>query len=209
MNTTISIFRISDQLELTIVIPDIKNKENRFYPAAEVLHKFDIVEVLLSSNTQRYTLACDDIQEIVACLYGTLHNTLRNNNNLPKDVSVRQFGRYINIQLYNDSWNEKNAITDFNHYRVFAHKDLETWMYSFKDNVYIEFSYSYPQSFDESGMKESRAEINKEFEEYIASYEPLFFANISHEMAQEWLIKCKKIIRDIDSGYIIDKAIMD
>lgn len=208
MNIVISTFNISGKASLKMVVPDIKQKENRFYSISEEIHKFDIAKVVLSLGVKEYNVACDDMQEIVACLYGALFNVLHGKSQLPKNVNPANLGRYINIQLYDESWNEENETThfsnDFNQYRVFAYKGLETWIYSSDHSLYMEFSYSYPRSFDENRRGKNRLEIDKKFYEYITLYRPLFFVEISHEVVQRWLKKCEKIIRKIDSEYVLD-----
>jgi hypothetical protein len=76
---------------------------------------------------------------------------------------------------------------------------IETWMYTKKGIIYLEISSTYPLFYTEDFIENDAV-----FENYLAHYKPLLFVEVSRNQAEEWLKECEKIIRHIDSGYILD-----
>jgi len=191
-----------------IKVPNITEKVNYFYEPTEKLHKFDEVTVYLNQGNVSTLIARDVVQDIIVSLWESLYKSLHFKRELPLQIVEGKVGYCHNKDTYMLHCTADDEIKNYKEkyncslYNVWSSNlKIETWMYSKKGTIYLEISPTYPLFYSEDFVQDDTV-----FEKYLASYKPLFFVEISHDQAEEWLKKSEKIIRQVDSGYMIDEA---
>jgi|GEM_PF-4787059 len=193
-------FPITSDIGLQIVIPDVQDKFNYYYEPTEVLHKFDEVSVILTLHGESYTVITDIVQVIICNLYHSLKRTLLHKNALPFCIPIGSLNVAFSDDYYRNYWREEGLprkdIVDYHQFWLWSTpNDMQSWMYNRDDAIYLEIGKMYIIPEDQEQPNDD------EFQNYMAHYKPLLCAKISHEIAHDWLEKCKKIILEIDSAY--------
>lgn len=197
-------FIVKENIYIDLLIPSLKNKVNYYYKPSQKLHKFDEVLAMLVVQNESFLVAKDVIQSELSSLYHYLKKALNDELELPSIVSNGYLSKYYNIEHYHDQWLENETPTifkvDYTRYWLWSCiNKIQSWMYNYNNKIYIEIGRSHTSIYSEDATRN-----DKEFEKYIADYKPLIFIDIPHEVAQEWLKRCEKIIRDIGSEYVLD-----
>lgn len=195
-------FDITKNDVLEIVIPDFKDKYNYYYEPTELLNKFDVVSVILKSNERDFVVMNEIIQDIACSFRYHLKKTLNNQSPLPANIPLGGLNLLYSKDDYKNYWQDEALscvfTIDYQQYWLWSSAGkMQSWMYNRDGKLYLEIGEIYAvSSYDERN--------DQEFEKYIDDYKPLLFTEISRSQAQEWLEKCERIIRDIDSEYIFN-----
>lgn len=198
---TIEKFFFTPELAIEVEVPDFENKSNYYYDPISTLNKFDEVSVLLKSKETNTVVVIDIIQVIICSLYHYLKKALRNELLLPTSIYPGLLGASYNRDHYkNYSQDETLPSTftvDYQQFWLWSSSDcIQSWMYNRDNKIYLEIGKVYEPGSHDLDIRDGKA-----FQEFMANYKPILFVEVSHERAQEWLQKCEKIIRDIDSEY--------
>lgn len=200
-------FIMRDTSSITIAVSEFPDKINYFYEPTLKLHKFDEAAVLLKREENSTIIARDAIQEIVAPLWKSLYNSLHGKNLLSDGSFVGKVGWLFNKDAYalhcvtDEEIISYEDTLDYSSYWLWSSTfDIETWMYTHNNKIYIEIAPIYGQLYLENFKRDDEA-----FQAYISNYKPLLCTEIAYDQAKQWLKECEDLIKQIDSGYVFDK----
>lgn len=201
-------FIINKDVWIEVILPSECEKINYFYEPTLKLHKFDEATVYLKREENSTIIARDAIQEIVAPLWKSLYNSLHGKNLLSEGSFVGKVGWLFNKDAYalhcvsDEEIISYEDTLDYSSYWLWSSTfDIETWMYTHNNKIYIEIAPIYDQLYLENFKRDDEA-----FEAYISNYKPLLCTEVSYDEAERWLKKCEDLIKQIDSDYVFNKS---
>ncbi len=187
-------FKFTENILFEFLVPPLEKKYNYYYGATEDLNKFDEITVILNVKGTKTIVMVDIIQEIACPLKFFLKKALLNKYPLPSQIPLGSLMRFYNRDNYQNYWRDEDLpyteTIDYGPFSLWSMVSggMQSWIYNRNDKIYLEIGKSYvvpePQN-------------DQAFEEYITQYKPLFFEEIPREIAQEWLKKAEKIVREI------------
>lgn len=191
-------FMINHNSWIEIVVPSFEEKINYFYKPSHVLHQFDEVTVQLHHDQKIIFLCKNTVDEVFFRLKIFLNKII-----CRERVLERAFIGIVGITYNNDKYSQwKNELDKgvFHHhdvleyldYQLYSSEIAETWLYGYKENIYIEVGYSIPCLFSTE-----ISYTDQDFEKFIKTYKPYFFDTISFQKAQSWINQCEKILKQI------------
>lgn len=191
MNTLLTL--MSQEHSIKIYIPGVGQKDNWYRIPSERLDQFDEVTVVYEGPQSKYVLSVDIIQEVLCALVGVFKGTLKNKLNLPKNIKKGDFGKIFNNDTYteDDDTETREREDIFSKYWLFSRHKIQTWIYSYKDEVYIEISPSYEWLFTEPPKDKNYIS----FDEFMISYKPHVLFYIDKKTILEWKEKCLELIK--------------
>ncbi len=197
MMQVIEQFKFTNDIVFELMVPPLKEKYNYYYKPTEALHKFDEVTVILNVKGLKTTIVNDILQDVICSLSFHLKKALQNELILPSQISLGSLMNFYNRDHYRHYWQDEKLPYIFTIdcdlcWLWSTPDDMQSWMYNRDNKIYLEIEkvYAVPEPQNDEA-----------FEEYIAQYKPFFFAEVPHEIAQEWLKKAEKIVREIGSDY--------
>jgi hypothetical protein len=190
-------FKFSKDVTFELMVPPFEEKDNYFYEPTEALHKFDVGTVMLNINTASTMIIVEAMQDIVCSLSDHLKKTLQNERPLPLQVPLGSLMTFYNHDHYRNYWrDEKLSYIETSEYHPFwlwsTPDDMQSWIYNRDGKIYLEIGKVYIVSEPQN---------DQAFEEFMSEYKPLFFEEIPHAIAQDWLEKSEKIVHAIGSDY--------
>jgi hypothetical protein len=188
-------FIISNDVRIDILIPDLKEKFNYFYPVSSALNQFDEVFVNLVLHAQKIELTAETIGFIIDRLKNRLVSNLRGENELPKNIKNGSLGWYYNVDVYKQWSNPDNIHTDvaeYAHFWLFSSKTVQAWIYTINHTIHFEISPSYPLIYSSIAIPN-----DNDFQIFMAKYKPILASEISHATAQIWIEKCDALLAQL------------
>ncbi len=186
-------FQFSKDVTFELMIPPLEEKYNYFYKPTEALHKFDVGTVILNVNKIKTIIIVEAMQDIACQLRSRLKEALQSELILSSQITLGSLMTFYNRDHYRNYWQDENLpYTENIDYDPFwlwsTPDDMQSWIYNCNGKIYLEIGkvYIVPE-----------LQNDQAFEEFMSQYKPLFFEEIPREIAQEWLKKAEKIVREI------------
>ena len=83
----------------------------------------------------------------------------------------------------------------FSQYWVWSSPDnIQTWLYSLNNKIYLEISQTYPWLFSEP----EEGELFISFDEYITDYKPIVLIELQEPLIQLWINQCQDILQKME-----------
>lgn len=184
---------INSNKSIDVVIPPVKDKFNYYFKPTNKLHKFDEIIVVLHKENQEIIIGSDMAKIIVNTPKQVFEYALENGLPLPDNITVGRLGYYYNNYLYKE--NEEEDFLDFSYGSLWSGKNIQTWMYTSNNKIYLEVAPVYPWIWDEPGTVTDPNYIT--FDEFMKTYKPIAVEEIDRTTVQKWIEQCDEILDTI------------
>lgn len=186
-------FFINHSSWLEIAIAEFGSNEDVTRPSSLQVYRYDIATVTLHTEQQKILLCQKTVEFVFFKLNDFLWKLLKKENILPRKSYKGLLGKYHIIDEYKWLKYEKNMPKALNylHYLLYAHNNIDTWIYCDKKHIYLEVGRALFAQFDPNDLPNDPL-----VKEYINSYTPLQFIVFPYirEQLCEWLDKCRTIM---------------
>jgi len=191
---TLIAFLISELQQIHIAINE-EVKVNTYGYETDDLHIFDEVEVEYIHSGRKIILANDIVRYVVETFSTALEKSLKNELPLERSLSVGKVGYFFSKKKYTiaDASDESEKKHDiFPQYWVWSSStNIQTWLYSVHNKIYLEISPTYPWLFSDA----EQGEVYTSFDEYINNYKPIALVELQKPLIVSWINECHILLQ--------------
>jgi hypothetical protein len=187
------IFSISNGKSFFILVPPDHLKATWYTKPSKKLNKFDEIFFVYETEIICIFLANDEELHIVLDI---LITALKKCLNDTKELELQKPAQCGNLGIYfNNNAMKDDHRYDFSRYWLFSTKEIQTWIYTLNNEIYIEISNSWRWLYLEPDLSDPNF---ISYDEFMKNYKPIAVEKISEETAQKWLEQCNRLMKKIE-----------
>lgn len=173
-------------------------KVNTYGYETDGLHIFDEVEVKYIHSDKKIVLASDIARYAVEKFGTSLEKSLKNELPLDESLTVGKVGYFFSKKKYtttdqSDGSEKKHDIFQ-QHWVWSSPTNIQTWLYSANNKIYLEISPTYPWLFSDP----EEGEVYISFDEYKDNYKPIALVELQESRVLSWINDCDVLLQKME-----------